>query len=415
MDRNLRLLGIGVAVRTFGSALYSPFLALFLRNALGVSYLGIGVIFVGVGFVQLPFSYLGGLLTDRVGRRRLILLGLAGETVMTALLALAFAERSLAGAIGAAAVGGIVVSVAGAAQSAYIADLAAGAARTRGFTWYRIGFNAGYSAGVALGGLLVGTLGFAGAVALATAGIGAATALLAVGLGPSPLDAALAGGGRAPPGASDSAPLPARSVGASLRLLARDRAALELLLAFGLAALVVGQWGVTFPLFVHNVLGISYAILGAGLALNGIVVVFGQSATTERVLGRRHTTIANLGLAFYAVALVGLGAAGTLGALPVAVFFVAVLLLTVGENLVTIPGATLPSNLAPAGEIGAYNGIFGAVVAAGSIVAVYLGGLVLTATSDPLLVQLLLILPALPAALLFRDAARRLPASVDRA
>ena len=61
VDRNLRLLGFGAGIRTLGAALYSPFLALFLVNGLGLGYLEVGVIFVGVGAVQAPFSLAGGL------------------------------------------------------------------------------------------------------------------------------------------------------------------------------------------------------------------------------------------------------------------------------------------------------------------------------------------------------------------
>jgi MFS family permease len=416
VDRNLRLLGVGVAIRMLGNALYNPFLALFLVNVLGISYLEVGGLIAGVGVALLPFNFLGGLLTDRVGRRRLILLGLVGEAAATAGLAYAFAVRSLPEAVGAALAGGAITSVAAPAFSAYIADFAQGAERTRGFTFYRVGFNAGYSAGVTLGGLLIASIGFAGAVGVATIIIACGAAFLAFTLAPSPHDLRLREGTSTPlqPSSLPSGK-PARGMLESLHLLARDRTALELLLAFALAALVVGQWGVTFPLYVHNVLDIPYSLLGIGLALNGLVVVFGQTATTERVIGRRHTTIAMLGVGFYLVAFLGLGTAGLFELFPVVVFFAAVVVLTVGENLITIPSATLPSNLAPAGEIGSYNGAFGMVGGAGFIVSVLLGGAVLGYTANPLTIWLLLLLPAIPAVVLFRHAARRLTPVQDTA
>ena len=415
MNRNLRLLGIGVGIRTLGNALYAPFLALFLSNVLGVNYLDIGAIIAGVGLLQLPFSYLGGLVTDRFDRRRLILIGLGAEAVVPARLAYTFPIESLTLAVATAAVGGIVTSLAAPASAAYIADFAEGAERTRGFTFYRIGFNAGYSAGVTLGGLLVSYVGFAGAVAMAAIVIGVGTAFLAGFLGPSPRDAerprAFGSGATPAP-----APGPARRrFRESVAVLARDRVAIELLIAFALAALVAGQWTVTFPLYVHNILGISYSLLGVGLALNGLVVVFGQTAVTESVIGRRHTTIAVGGLALYAVAFLGLGLAGWVGFLPTLAFFVAVVVLTIGENLITIPQATLPSNLAPKEEIGSYNGAFGAIGGGGFLLAVLLGGAVLSLTANPLWVWVLLMLPLVPAVVLFRHAAARLALSVDRA
>ena len=411
MNRNLRILGVGVGIRTLGNALYNPFLALFLVNVLRVGYLEVGAIIAAVGAVLLPFNFIGGLLTDRIGRRRLLLLGLAGEAAATAGLAYAFAIQSLVGAILAATVGGIVTTTAGPAASAYIADFAEGAERTRGFTFYRVGFNAGYSAGVTLGGLLIASIGFAGAVAVATGVIAVGTAFLAFTLDPSPGDLRLDRRRDALPTAAERAP----SVRESFKLLVQDRVALELLLAFALAALVIGQWGVTFPLFVHNTLGISYSVLGIGLALNGLVVVFGQTATTERVIGWRHTTIAIAGLALYAAGFLGLGAAGLFGFFPIAVFLGAVIVLTIGENLITIPSATLPSNLAPRGETGSYNGAFGMVGGAGFILSVLLGGWALSTTADPLVLWMLLLVPAVPAVVLLRHASRRLGPTVDRA
>jgi MFS family permease len=422
MNRNLRLLGFGVAIRMFGNAMYAPFLALFLVNALHVSYVGVGVIVAGVGLVQLPFNMLGGLVADRVERRWLILIGLAAEAAATAGLAFGFAERSLAIAIAAATVGGSIGALAAPASSAYIADFAEGTERTRGFTFYRIGFNAGYSAGVTFGGVLVSFLGFAGAVGLAAVVIAAGAGFLAVVLAPSPRDVvrrASVASRTDPPlnraAAPSAKPPPAPTFRASLAVLARDRPALELLLATACAALVVGQWALVFPLFVHNVLGISYALLGAGLALNGLVVVFGQTATTESVVGWRHTTIAVLGMLLYVVAFLGLGASGLWPALSVGVYFVAVVVLTVGENLITIPQATLPSNLAPKAEIGSYNGAFAMVGAVGFLASVLLGGAVLSWTANPLLIWAILIVPAFPAIVLYRHARIHLAPEVDRA
>ena len=399
-----------------GNALYNPFLALYLVNILHLSYLDVGLIIAAVGVALLPFNIVGGLLTDRMERKRLLVIGLAGEACATAGLAYAFAIQSLPGAVGAALAGGIVASIGAPAASAYIADFTEGSERTRGFTFYRIGFNAGYSAGVTLGGLLIASIGFAGAVGVATAIISGGVAFVGLTLDPSPRDAARHA--HPSPDSRPSPPAPSEPrprVAESIRLLARDPVALELLLAFGLAALVVGQWGVTFPLYVHNVLGISYSLLGVGLALNGLVVVFGQTATTERVLGRRHTTIAMLGIALYGVAFLGLGAAGWAGVAPAWVFFAAVVVLTLGENLITIPQQTLPSNLAPKTEVGSYNGAFAMVSGAGFILSVLLGGLVLEETANPFLIWVLLLVPAVPALVLFRHARGRLSLEKDRA
>jgi MFS family permease len=414
VERDLRLLSIGFAIRTFGAALYNPFLALFLYSILHVGYLEIGIIFVAVGSVQLPFGLIGGLWCDRVGRRRLIVLGLATEAILTGLFAYGFAIRSLALVIGVAAIGGSLLAATGPAYAAYIADFAEGSERTRGFTWYRIAFNAGFAAGTAIGGTLVAFVGFAEAVAIAATIIAGAAGFVLLLLRPSPYDVKLAQGQGPAAG-----PAPDRPSGPSLRQsLAKirgDRVALLVAAGFALMYVTAGQWSVIFPLFVHNKLGISYSILGIGLALNGLVVVFGQSVTTESMIGRRHTTIAILGAVVTALAYVLLGASALWTFLPVEVFFLSVVILTVGENLGAIPTSTLPSNLAPEGEVGAYNGAFTMFLGAAGLAAIFLGGAVLSSVENPLLEWLILVAPVVPGAFLIRWAARRVPLHQDQA
>ena len=416
MNRNIRLLAFGVGVRMLGNALYGPFIALYLHNVLAIGYVELGLIIVFIGSIQIPFGVLGGLISDRMRRKTLMVIGLASEALATGLLAYAFSIESLPLAILAAILGGSISSLAGPAFSAYIADFAEGSDRTRGFTLYRIGFNAGYAAGVALGGLLITFIGFAGGVAIAALIIGGATGILFTFLSPSirdlrqaiPLPAATSAEVRPAPAAK-------RSLGSSLRILARDRVALEVALAFALATFVAAQWAIIFPLYVHNVLGISYSLLGLGLALNGLVVVFGQSATTEGVIGWRHTTIGLLGLVLYGIAFLGLGAAGLWNTVPTIVFFASVVVLTLGENLVAIPSSTLPSNLAPKEEVGSYNGAFNAIGGIGFLTATLAGGVVLAFVTNPLLIWVILLVPAVPAIVLLRHAGRRIPPQMNRA
>ncbi len=417
MERDLRLLSLGYAVRTFGAAIYNPFLALFLYSILHVGYLELGIIFVGLGALQLPFGFVGGLWTDRVGRRRLIVLSLAAEATSTAALAYAFQIHSLVLGVAVAGVAGCVLAATGPAFSAYIADWERDSERTMAFTWYRISFNAGFAAGVAVGGSLVVYLGFPWTVALSAAIIGVATLIVLAFLRPSPYDQEMRSKAPSPTSAkSPKATAPhSRSLRESFSLLLADRTALLAALGFALVGLTSSQWNVTYSLFVHNKMGISYAMLGIGFALNGVVVVVGQFSTTRMVLGLRHTTIAILGGALYVAAFLMLGLSTLLLLLPLAFFFLATLVLTVGENLGSIPTSTLPSNLAPSGEVGAYNGAFGTFAGASGLAAVFIGGAVLASVSNPLLEWGIMVLPAFPGFLLLRYAATRIPIQKDRA
>jgi MFS family permease len=116
-------------------------------------------------------------------------------------------------------------------------------------------------------------------------------------------------------------------------------------------------------------------------------------------IGHRHTSVLALGILLYVAGFLLLATVAVLPALVLAVFFGAVIVLTMGENVLSIPGTTLPSNLAPASEIGAYNGAFFALTGVGQIVAPAVGGAVLAATASPVVTWTVLMVPAVPALL----------------
>lgn len=397
-DRNLRRLGVVGAVRASGLSLILPFVALYLRNVLGIGFAQIGVLLALLGVAPILITPAGGLLTDRLGRRPLIVASLFAEAAGVGLTGVSMQFHSLPGVFAAALTTSVSGAIGGPALSAYVADLASGSARTEGFTYLRIGWNVGFALGVSSGGVLLGALSFP-AVGLLAGGLllvsSSAQFLL---LEPSPYDRQRAA--RRTPHAGPPRYRP--SLSESLRLLAGDRVFLVLCGVAGVASLSVGAWGTTFPLYVNSVLGVPYAILGAGFALNGVLVVFVQGPTTRAALGRRHTSLITLGVAFYVVGFLFFGFVALLPAILVVGFFVAVVVLTMGENVLSIPSTTLPSNLAPPTEVGAYNGAFSAIVGVGQVLAPTLGGFVLGFGLSPPLTWALLMVPAVPALLVNR-------------
>lgn len=413
MNRNVRWLGFGGAVRATGMSLIAPYFVLYLRNVLGVGYAEIGLLALLTGVVPLAIVPVAGLVTDRLGRRRLFLGALVAEATFILLTALAMHERSLVLLITAVAVVQTVGTIGGPALSAYVADFAAGSERTRGFTWLRVGWNFGFTAGVFSGGVLIGTLGFVDVGLLGGAFLFVGTGALAVMLEPSPYDLALSGRRSAGSAAGPPAPTSFRE---SLAVLGRDRPFLALCAATAIAMVAAGQWAVTFPVYVNTVLHIPYGLLGLGLALNGVLVVVGQPPTTRLAIGRRHTSVLVLGVLLYAAGFLLLGLSGSTSIDVTWAFFGVVVVLTMGENVLSIPTTTLPSNLAPPAEIGAYNGAFNAVAGVGQLLAPGVGGLALALGWSPITTWGLLVLPAFPAALLVvRFVAPRLPDAANRA
>jgi MFS family permease len=412
VNPNIRWLGAGAGVRALGMSLIAPFLVLYLRNVLGLPYVEIGAIVVVVAITPLIVAPFSGLLTDRIGRRRLIRLALAFEAASMLLTAVGLSENNVSAVVAAFAAVSTMGALAGPAISAYVADFASGSDRTMGFTWVRVGWNAGFTIGVFLGGGLIGAIGFVNVTLAAGIVLAAGALFIGLGLDPSPYDLERR---RRTPAAETPPPPGPGSVRQSLRILSKDRPFLVLCVAGALATLTVSQWSTTFPLFVNTILGVPYLILGIGLAINGLIVVFGQTFTTQLSLGHRHTDLMILGTILYVVAYLLLGTFGLVGFVVVTAFFVTVVILTIGENLISIPTTTLPSNLAPTTEVGSYNGAFAALTGTGSVFASLFGGFVLSITGNALLIWIILVIPAVPAILLTRWVAGRLPPIANRA
>ena len=409
MNKNVRLLGFGAGVRLFGAAMVYPFLSLYLKNVAGVGYAEIGVLILVVSAVPLAASPFGGLIADRVGRRRVFLLSLGGEAASVLLIAISMVRGSVAGVLLGGGLAGVAESTAGPAVSAYVADMTEVAQRSMAYTWVRIGFNAGFTVGVALGGVLIGFLGFANTGLLAVGILAFSTIFLFVTLDPSPYDLARSHG------AEVTARAPARpgSFIQSFRALANDKTFLVLCVASLFSGLVYGNWGTTFPLFTNTVLLIPYAILGVALALNGVIVVFGQTPITKLMAGRKHTFSAILAVVMMGASFLALGGISLFSGAAIVAVFAFVALLTIGENLGAIPSMTLASNVAPATEIGSYNGVFNLFNGIGNSFSPLAGGIVLSSIANPLTVWVILAIPCIPAILLYGWVGHRIPAAAN--
>jgi len=411
LNRNVRLLGIGAGVRLFGVAMVYPFLSLFFYHIGGLSYALIGVLILLVSMLPLAISPFGGLVTDRYGRKRVFVAGLGGEAASVFLMAVSMQVNFVPGVLLGGALAGVAGSAAQPAIQAYVADMADIPERTMAYTWIRVGFNAGFTVGVLLGGVLVGFIGYAPTAFTTTAIMTAGVFFILVALEPSPFDVALSKG-LTPAGHPTGAAKP-RSMGDSIRALSKDRTFLVLCLAMLLSGLVYGHWATTFVLFSNTVLLIPTDILAVGLALNGVIVVFGQTWTTKLMTGRKHTFSAILAVTMMGASFIALGGISLIGGAALAAMFSYVILLTIGENLGAIPSMTLASNVAPASEIGNYNGVMGLFNGIGNSLSPAFGGLVLGAFSNPLLVWLILGIPCIPAILLFRVLGTRIPAAAN--
>ncbi|RMG18190.1 MAG: MFS transporter [Deltaproteobacteria bacterium] len=166
----LLIVWITVFVDLVGFGIIIPLQPFYVETA-GGSGLEVGLLFASYSLAQFVFVPLWGRLSDRIGRRPVILLTLVGTGLSFFLFAAAydsllwlFVSRILAGFFG----GNIAVA------QAYVADVTDEANRARGMGLIGMAFGLGFVLGPAIGGALallgpVWPPAFAGAMALANA------------------------------------------------------------------------------------------------------------------------------------------------------------------------------------------------------------------------------------------------------
>ncbi len=142
----------GEAIQSVGFGATVPFLALYFTQTVGLSAAragGVLLLFSVVGIVAQP---LGGVLADRIGRRPIILGGLAVGAV--AVLAFSAASSLLAVAL-LSLLWGLGYGVFEPAAGAFVTDVAPRELRTEAFGLWRVVNNAGFAVGPPLAALVI--------------------------------------------------------------------------------------------------------------------------------------------------------------------------------------------------------------------------------------------------------------------
>ena len=145
----LLIIFVTVFIDLLGFGIIIPLLPFYAEH-FGASALMVGLLSTSFSLMQFLFAPFWGRLSDRIGRRPVILLGLLGSAISYALFALAsslpmlFVARSLAG------IAGANIPTA----QAFIADITTPENRARGMGMVGAAFGLGFVFGPAIGGFL---------------------------------------------------------------------------------------------------------------------------------------------------------------------------------------------------------------------------------------------------------------------
>ena len=136
-----------------------PFLSLYLKEGLGFSFSDVGLIMVFFGLGSVAGSRLGGYLTDKIGYYKVMQVSLFLTGVLFVLLQYVTTLFGFCASIF------VLMTVADTFRPAMFVALSSYSKpenKTRSVTLIRLAINLGFSAGPALGGLIITTLGYQG-------------------------------------------------------------------------------------------------------------------------------------------------------------------------------------------------------------------------------------------------------------
>lgn len=353
----------------------------FVVTSFGGTGIALGLLFTGYSLAQFIAAPILGRLSDRIGRRPLLLAALLGTTLSLVVCALA---PNIWVLIGARVLGGLFggsISVA----MATLSDLTEPDKRTRvmGMGGASIGFA--FTVGPAIGAL-ASPLGFS-AVCLIGAAIAALNLAAAVFMLPH--------AARRPAVAAPKQPL-----GAGFW---------RLLVLTGLTMVVFVGMETTLGLLVRDRFAITASGLGWLLTLAGIASIIAQAGLVWRLSERFGDWIVAAGAAILiAIAL------ATLPLTPFAIFLAGVCIVGAAQGALTNITASMASRLAPAGATGKYVGLNQAFSALGRVVGPVLAGALYDwGPQAGYLILGVLSLAAAAVALLNRGLAERKPAPTD--
>ena len=342
----------------FGAAM--PFVSLYLHTQLGVPMTIVGFIMLVSALVCSIARLLGGEVADRFGRRPLLLVGMGSRVVMFALMTTAIHLRW---SIVPVAVIFLLIRFVGdmvrPGLMAIVSDVVPGEHRVEAYALFRIGSNAGWAIGPAIGGFLI-SVSYASLFLLTTCASLIGVVLVALFI-------------RESIRTTETARFALRRV----LDVGRDLQFLVFCVWGALLFVVMGQFSTTLAVFSTQSIGISASQLGWLFTVNGVAVVLFQfpAARLAARVGIRWGLV--LGCLGYALGYFSVGLVPSFGFL-----IGSMIIITLGEVTFSPTSMAAVANMAPEARVGRYMGFFGLTESLGWSLGPFLGGVLFDRMAD---------------------------------
>lgn len=362
----------GTAVEHFGVGLFAPYVALYLTGPIGASETAAGAVLALWSLTAIASNPLGGVLSDRLGRRPVMLAALAGAGICSVAFGLADSLWVVAVLI---AVWSLFEGVFRPAAQAYVADVVEPGLRLEAFGLWRIAANASIALGPPVGALVVWLFSLRLTFVLAGAGYLVYLVILWRGLPESR------------PEHVEGEP-PAR-----FREALSDTVMLRLGLGIALGAYLFAQYADVLGVFLHEERGLAIATWGLVFGINPLLVTALQYPIARWAADRSSRGVLAGGSLLLGAAFLVLWSLEGLGALVAAC-----IVLTFGEMLTAPVGTAMAAELAPVHLRGSYQGLLNVAWSGSTGPAVLIGLWLVGLGQGELMLALGLPLSALAAA-----------------
>jgi multidrug resistance protein len=345
----LVIIFLTVFIDLLGFGIIIPLLP-FYAESYGATAFTVGLLGTSFSLMQFLFSPVWGRLSDRIGRRPIILIGLAGSC-------LSYLALAMAGSLPLIFLARIIGGIAGAnipTAQAYIADITTPENRAKGMGMVGAAFGLGFIFGPALGGVLT-HLGPATpmwfASALCAVNLAAAFFLL-----PESRHA------------GDTRPTVGRWE--ALRRATADRRLILLLALYFIVTAAFSGFEATFALFSERRFGFTMATIGYLFAFIGLVLALVQGLLVGRVVKR----VGEARLIPIAISVIGLGIGLVPFAWSVPALLGAVGTLAIGMGFNGPALSSMVSRLTHADDQGGMLGLASSLASLGRVVGPAWGG-----------------------------------------
>ena len=370
------VVGVMFIDRVGGTMLF-PFFSLYITQKFDVGMTQAGIVLGFFSVFGMLGGMIGGALTDKLGRRSLILFGLVFSALSTLSLGLVNEYWML---FPLAVLTGLLSDIAHPAHQAMIADILPEKQRAEGFGILRVVANISWIIGPTIGGFIANRSYFY--LFIIDAVISCFVAGLFFLFVPE----------TKPETAAETENQSVLQTFAGYGLALKDLAFLAFILAGMLMLMAYQQMYSTLSVYLRDNHSVDPQGYGFLMTTSAITVIFFQFWVTRRIKNRPPFLMMALGTLFY---MVGFGLFGFVAAYWL--FALNIVIITIGEMIIMPTSQALAANFAPEDMRGRYMAVFGLTWAIPSILGPGAAGLILDGMNPNLLWYLAGILCAIAA------------------